>query len=100
QPEIIPEIIIDEPLPENEITPAITAEESETDNDDDDDIQEGEVMESEELPLIDELNDDEVFDESLTEILKPDDDETLVADGDGFLLPAEDEVEIIPDPKH
>ncbi|MBQ3586771.1 MAG: hypothetical protein II964_08665 [Synergistaceae bacterium] len=99
QPEIIPEIIIDEPLPENEITPAITAEESETDNDDDD-IQEGEVMESEELPLIDELNDDEVFDESLTEILKPDDDETLVADGEGFLLPAEDEVEIIPDPKH
>ena len=99
QPEIIPEIIIDEPLPENEITPAITVEESETDNDDDD-IQEGEVMESEELPLIDELNDDEVFDESLTEILKPDDDETLVADGEGFLLPAEDEVEIIPDPKH
>ena len=99
QPEIIPEIIIDEPLPENEITPAITAEESETD-DGDDDIQEGEVMESEELPLNDELNDDEVFDESLTEILKPDDDETLVADGDGFLLPAEDEVEIIPDPKH
>ena len=94
-----PEIIIDEPLPENEITPAITAEESETD-DGDDDIQEGEVMESEELPLIDELNDDEVFDESLTEILKPDDDETLVADGEGFLLPAEDEVEIIPDPKH
>ena len=94
-----PEIIIDEPLPENEITPAITVEESETDNDDDD-IQEGEVMESEELPLIDELNDDEVFDESLTEILKPDDDETLVADGEGFLLPAEDEVEIIPDPKH
>ena len=94
-----PEIIIDEPLPENEITPAITAEESETDNDDDD-LQEGEVMESEELPLIDELNDDEVFDESLTEILKPDDDETLVADGEGFLLPAEDEVEIIPDPKH
>ena len=99
QPEIIPEIIIDEPLPENEITPAITTEESETD-DGDDDIQEGEVMESEELPLIDELNDDEVFDESLTEILKPDDDETLVADGEGFLLPAEDEVEIIPDPKH
>ena len=99
QPEIIPEIIIDEPLPENEITPAITAEESETD-DGDDDIQEGEVMESEELPLNDELNDDEVFDESLTEILKPDDDETLVADGEGFLLPAEDEVEIIPDPKH
>ena len=74
--------------------------EPEIEYDDDDDIlQEGEVMESEELPLNDELNDDEVFDESLTEVLKPDDDESLIAEGDELLLPAEDEIELIPDPK-
>ena len=106
----LPETPADEPEPEitddnteTEETEAVTlaeAVEPETEYDDDDDVlQEGEVMESEELPLNDELNDDEVFDESLTEVLKPDDDESLIAEGDELLLPAEDEIELIPDPE-
>ena len=106
----LPETPADEPEPEitddnteTEETEAINLAEEvepETEYDDDDDVlQEGEVMESEELPLNDELNDDEVFDESLTEVLKPDDDESLIAEGDELLLPAEDEIELIPDPE-
>ena len=106
----LPETPADEPEPEITDDNTETGEteainlaeevEPETEYDDDDDVlQEGEVMESEELPLNDELDDDEVFDESLTEVLKPDDDESLIAEGDELLLPAEDEIELIPDPK-
>lgn len=84
--------------------------------DDDDILQDGEPMEyeeistdestanesdHEELMLTDELDDDEIFDESLTEVHKADDDKAIIVEEDGiFIAPDdEDEIEIIPDPK-
>ena len=84
--------------------------------DDDDILQDGEPMEyeeistdestanesgHEELMLTDELDDDEIFDESLTEVHKADDDKAIIVEEDGiFIAPDDDdEIEIIPDPK-
>jgi len=52
-------------------------------------------------PPNDELDDDEIFDESLTEVHKADDDKAIIVEEDGiFIAPDdEDEIEIIPDPK-
>ncbi len=58
-----------------------------------------ENMNGEELKLNDELDDDNIFDESLTEIHRPDDDKALIIDEDGIVLPDDEEIEIIPDPK-
>ena len=84
--------------------------------DDDDILQDGEPMEyeeistdestanesgHEELMLTDELDDDEIFDESLTEVHKADDGKAIIVEEDGiFIAPDDDdEIEIIPDPK-
>ena len=125
--ESVPEAVIEESVTE-EVTPAVTAEESEPDiftaelmpaitqpeseseseiDDIDDVLQDGEPMEfteienmnGEELKLNDELDDDNIFDESLTEIHRPDDDKALIIDEDGIVLPDDEEIEIIPDPK-
>ena len=122
-----PAVITEESVTE-EVTPAVTAEESEPDiftaelmpaitqpeseseseiDDIDDVLQDGEPMEfteienmnGEELKLNDELDDDNIFDESLTEIHRPDDDKALIIDEDGIVLPDDEEIEIIPDPK-
>lgn len=112
QPEIITEeseTVTEESEPEiftDELMPAISQLEEETDDDTDDVLQDGEPMEfeeienvgGEELTLTDELDDDNIFDESLTEVQKPDDDKALILDEDGIFLP-DDEIEIIPDPK-
>lgn len=108
-----------------ELEPEISADESEqetakpedeTEYDDDDILQDGEPMEyeeistdestanesgHEELMLTDELDDDEIFDESLTEVRKADDDKAIIVEEDGiFIAPDDDdEIEIIPDPK-
>ena len=104
-----------------ELMPAISQPESENDEEEDDNdvLQDGEPMDfeeidstppeksensagNEELVLQDELDDDEIFDESLTEVHKPDDDGTLVVDGDKIFLTDKDddgEIEIVPDPE-
>ncbi len=102
-----------------ESEPEITKPEDEAEyevEDDDDILQDGEPMEyeeistdestanesgHEELMLTDELDDDEIFDESLTEVHKADDDKAIIVEEDGiFIAPDdEDEIEIIPDPK-
>lgn len=114
EPEETPEIP-QEPEPEYvpEIVPEIEPVTAGNDYDDEDDetLPDGEPMEFEEIDGIggdnnsdgeelllpdtlddDEILDDEEFDETLTEVHRPDDDdETIIIEGD-------DEIEIIPDP--